>query len=154
MPRRKRIQRPGIYHLMSCGVDRCDIYLDDYDRILWIALYAKTLARFGWESLIYCEMTTHFHLLVRTREPNLARGMQWLLGTYALAFNQRHGRVGHLVRGRYVSVPVEAEAQLSVSWTYIAYNPVRAGLCKRPHEWPWMGVSPGRPLPDWDMPGV
>jgi REP element-mobilizing transposase RayT len=139
---------------MSRGVDHCALYRTDDDRLLWLRLYAKALGRYRWESLIYCQMTTHFHLLVRTFEANLARGMQWLLGTYALAFNQRHGRDGHLVRGRYVSVPIESERQFAASWSYIAYNPVRAGLCAEPHEWPWMGVAPGVPLPAWDMAGV
>jgi putative transposase len=37
-------------------------------------------------------MTNHFHMVVKTPEPNLSRGMKWLLGTYVVWFNKRHGR--------------------------------------------------------------
>ena len=80
--------------------------------------------------------------------------MQWLNGTYARAFNDRYGRDGHLLRGRYASVLVESDEQYAATWAYIAYNPVRAGLCRRPHEWPWSGVAPGRALTETDMAGV
>jgi hypothetical protein len=139
---------------MSAGVDGCAIYRGDDDRRLWIGRFAKTLARFEWESIIFCLLTTHFHMMIRTHEPNLARGMQWLNSGYAQGFNERHGRFGPLLRGRYVAVQIESDEQYAVTWTYIAYNPVRAGLCPRPQEWPWLGVAPGRPLPDWDVFGV
>lgn len=152
MPRPKRIQvRGGVYHVMSRGVDRCAFYRGAADRILWVALLAKTIERYGWNSLIYCEMTTHFHLIVETPEANIARGMQWLNGTYAHAFNQRHARDGHLVRGRYAAVLIESDAQYATAWIYVAYNPVRAGLCSRPEDWPWSGIAPGKPLPGWDL---
>src|SRR3954471_6161480 len=100
MPRPKREQRPGVHHVTVRGVDRCAMFRGDADRILWSGLYVKALAKYEWESLIYCQMTTHLHLLVKTSHVNLARGMQWLSGTYAQAFNRRHGRDGHLLRGR------------------------------------------------------
>ena len=152
MPRPKRIQvAGGVYHVTTRGVDHCAIFRGVPDRTLWIALYAKTLAKFDWESFIFCLMTTHLHMLVKTRQANLARGMQWLLGAYGYGFNQRHVRDGHLVRGRYASVLIESEEHYAAAWSYIAYNPVRAGLCKRPQDWPWNGIAPGRPLPELDM---
>jgi putative transposase len=137
---------------MTRGVDHCAMFRGTVDRTLWIARYAKTLARYDWESFIYCQMTTHLHLLIKTRHPNLARGMQWLNGGYGYGFNQRHGRDGHLLRGRYSSVLIESEEHFAAAWEYIAYNPVRAGLCRRPEDWPWSGVAPGQPLPPTDTP--
>lgn len=139
---------------MSRGVDHAAMYRSADDRTLWIALFAKALARYDWDSRIFCLLTTHFHMLIQTRQANIARGMQWLNGTYARAFNDRHGRDGHLLRGRYASVLVESDEQYAATWAYVAYNPVRAGLCRRPHEWPWCGIAPGRPLPREDMTGV
>jgi hypothetical protein len=82
-------------------------------------------------------MTTHFHILVETPDPNLARGMHRLNSTYAQAFNERHGTVGHLFESRYHSVLVESDGHLLERFRYIALNPVRAGLCAAPERWPW-----------------
>jgi hypothetical protein len=58
-------------------------------------------------------MTNHFHLVIRTPEPNLSRAMQWLNGTYADWFNRRHKRAGHLFQGRFHAFVVEKEAYLA-----------------------------------------
>lgn len=72
-----------------------------------------------------------------TPDPNLDRGLKHLNGVYAQGFNHRHGRVGHLVQDRYHAAIIEREAHLLESIRYIALNPVRAGLCRRPELWPW-----------------
>jgi putative transposase len=152
MARPKRIQiAGGVYHAASGGVDHCAMFRGVADRTLWQVLYAKALVRYEWTSLIYCEMTTHVHMIIETALPNIARGMQWLNGTYAQAFNQRHGRHGHLFRGRYAAVVIQSDFQYAAAWAYVAHNPVRAGLCVRAQDWPWSGIAPGTPLPNWDM---
>jgi putative transposase len=75
--------------------------------------------------------------------------MQRLKGRYAAYFNHRHGSEGHLFFRRYHSEVIETEAHhLEVS-RYIALNPVRAGVCRRPAEWPWSsyGGTIGRRSP-------
>jgi REP element-mobilizing transposase RayT len=84
-------------------------------------------------------MTTHYHLLLETPKPNLAVGMKLINSAYAQGFNRRHKRVGALFQGRYHSVVIETERQLLHTALYIAFNPVRAGLCAEPEDWPWSG---------------
>jgi hypothetical protein len=70
-------------------------------------------------------MENHYHLLIETPEPNLARGMQWLNVSYSVWFNVRHERSGHLFQGRYKAIivdPVGWGLELS---RYIHLNPVR-----------------------------
>ena len=88
-------------------------------------------------------MTTHYHLLLETPKANLAVGMQLINSCYAQGFNRRHERVGALFRGRYHSVVIESERQLHHVALYIALNPVRAGLCALPEDWPWSGCVNG-----------
>jgi putative transposase len=82
-------------------------------------------------------MSNHYHLLVRTPQPNLARGMRDLNGIYAQAFNRRYSRVGHLFQGRYRAVLVESDEHLLTALAYVVRNPVRAGMCASPREWRW-----------------
>ena len=82
-------------------------------------------------------MGNHFHLLVETPEPNLSHGMAYLNSLYAQRFNRRDGRVGHVFQGRFHAVLLEREAHLMELSRYVVLNPVRAGMCTAPGEWPW-----------------
>lgn len=111
-----------------------------------------TLSRFGWRCLSYCLMETHFHLLIRTPEPNLARGMAQLKSGYAQAYNRRHERIGPLFAGRYGAKLIQRDAHLLEVFRYIALNPVTAGLCGAPSLWAWSAhaaLSGERPAPSW-----
>lgn len=155
MPRPPRIQRAGaIYHVTARGVDHLAIYRDVRDRELFEALLRKALRRFGWRSHAYCQMTTHYHLAVETLKPNLARGMQWLNGVYGQAFNERHGRSGHLFQGRYSAELIESEEHYAATCRYVLLNPVAAGMCKLADDWLWSGVAPGQRSSIRDMTGV
>ena len=51
--------------------------------------------------------------------------------------NRKHRRTGHLFRNHYSWRPVESEAHLHEAIRYIVLNPVRAGICQKPEDWPW-----------------
>jgi REP element-mobilizing transposase RayT len=127
----------GIYHVTARGNERRSIYRDDADRQSFLEILQATRTRFHWRCLGYCLMGNHYHLLVRTREPNLARGMRDLNGVYAQSFNRRHGRVGHLFQGRYRAIVVERDEHLLAAIAYVVRNPVRAGICTRPAAFAW-----------------
>jgi putative transposase len=119
------------------GNDRRDIFVDDVDRRLYLETLGGVVRWKRWRCLAYCLMPNHVHLLLETPHANLGAGMQYLHGRYANDFNQRHGRSGHLFQGRYGSALVTTDEQLWHVAAYIALNPVSAGLCRRPEEWPW-----------------
>ena len=84
-------------------------------------------------------MTTHYHLLLESTRETLSRGMHRLNGLYAQRFNARHGRRGHVFEGRFQAYVAESEEHFLAALHYIRENPVRAGLCELPEEWPWSG---------------
>ena len=127
----------GIYHAMARGNQRSSIFADDVDRAAFLRLVAHVVDRMGWLCLSHCLMGNHFHLLVKTPQPNLDRGMQQLKSRYAQAHNVRHGRIGHLFGGRYRAILIQQDAHLLEVFRYIALNPVRDGLCRDPADWPW-----------------
>src|SRR5207253_6535646 len=61
----------------------------------------------------------------QTRRGNLSRWMHWLMMSYTMYFNWRHGRSGHLFQGRYKSFLVEGGEYLLGLSRYIHLNPVR-----------------------------
>ena len=129
----------AIYHLTCRGVRKLPIYETDRDRALFLALLRLTLQRFRWRCHTYCLMPNHFHLLAETSEPNLSAGMHWLNTAYARNFNKRHGYSGHLFDRRFYAGLVEGDVQFAMRARYIDLNPVRAGLCEQPADWPWSG---------------
>jgi putative transposase len=86
-------------------------------------------------------MTNHFHLLIATPEPTLSEGMHYLNGVYAKKFNERHEVGGHLFESRFRSALVETEEHLLEVLRYVAFNPVHAGLCDAPGDWPWTSFA-------------
>ncbi len=158
MARKLRIQFPrAIYHVMSRGDRREDIFLDDQDRELFIQTLADTCAKTSWQVHAFCLMPNHFHLVVETPQPNLVAGMKWFLGTYTTRFNRRHKITGHVFAGRYKSLLVGGEGgYLRTVCDYVHLNPVRAKLLALEdsiRDFPWSSfglfLRPASERPVW-----
>jgi len=127
----------GVVHVTARGVRRDAIFADEADRRMFIAFLAQSVHRYRWTCLGYCLMTNHFHLVLSLSSPTLSRGMHRLNGLYARRFNERHGHVGHLFEARFGSALIQTEVHLLDVLRYIVLNPVRAGICSDPGDWPW-----------------
>ena len=91
-----------------------------------MGLLGEIEARFGLEVHCYVLMSNHYYLLLRMRrESGLSAGMQWLGVSYAVWFNRRHRRKGHLFEGRFKAILVEFESWGAALSRYIHLNPVR-----------------------------
>jgi putative transposase len=58
---------------------------------------------------------------------------------YTRRINAREDWVGHLWQERFHSFPMD-ENHTVAAVRYIERNPVDAGLCRAPSEWPWSSV--------------
>ncbi|HEX9185872.1 MAG TPA: transposase [Vicinamibacteria bacterium] len=153
MARPLRIEFPGaLYHVTSRGNARESIFLDDGDRQAFLGRLGEVAGSHRWRCFSYCLMTNHFHLLLETPEPNLSRGMRLLNGRYSQRFNRRHGRVGHVLQGRFKGILVEREAHLVELARYVVLNPVRAGMVAAAEDYPWSSLRATlglAPPPSW-----
>jgi len=122
---------------MARGNAKQEIYLDDRDRRVFLDSLWKICERCDWDVWAYCLMPNHYHVLIQTRQATFSRGMRDLNGRYAMAFNARHNRIGHLFQGRFKSVLVDRNSHLLELSRYIVLNPVAARLCDRPEAWRW-----------------
>jgi putative transposase len=121
-----RLEFPGaLYHVTARGNERKPIVRDDVDRELWLQTAERAVSRCDWVVYAYCLMGNHFHLVVETPVPNLARGMRELNGVYAQRFNRRRHRSGHLFGGRYHALLIERESHLLELCRYVVLNPER-----------------------------
>jgi len=105
MARAWRIEYEGaLYHVLSRGNERRDIFWDDDDRTMFLTGLAEAGERFAVDVLAYVLMGNHYHLLLRTRRANLSKAMQWLGLSYTTRFNFKQSRSGHLFQGRLKSM--------------------------------------------------
>ena len=142
----------GFYHLTARGIAKQPIYADDIDRRRFLRGVERSVSRLDWRCLAYCLMENHFHLIVRTPVPNLARGMQQVNSQFAQYYNKRHNRIGPLFAGRYGAKLIQRDAHLLEVFRYVALNPVRSGACDDPEDWIWGShgaIAGTRAGPDW-----
>ena len=160
VPRKLRVEYPGaIYHVMSRGNGKQDIFRSDVDRRDFIKTLGETCEKTAFQVHAYCLMRNHFHLVVETPNANLVAGMKWFLSVYTIRFNHRHKLVGHVFSGRYKALIVDGSGNgyLRMVCDYVHLNPVRARLLKpgqRLTDYPWssfggyLAAPAGRPHPN------
>jgi len=133
-----RVEVPnGIYHVTARGNSQETIYRDDVEREVFLMLLEKVGRKYGWIVLAYCLMGNHYHLALRTPSGELSQGFCELNSGFARVANTRRGRSNHLFGRRFSSELIEREAHMLEVARYIVLNPVRAGICGRPEDWPW-----------------
>jgi len=145
MPRLARLDAPGVlHHVMGRGIEKRKIFWEDQDRSDFLSRLA-TLGEEKWMDIYaWALLPNHFHLLCRTKEKPLATSMRKLLTGYAVNFNIRHRRHGHLFQNRYKSIVCQEESYLTELVRYIHLNLIRAGIVKDIKELngcPWSGHS-------------
>lgn len=138
MSRPIRIEFPdALYHVTARGDRREDIFEDDADREVFLSTLEQVITQYNWLCHAWCLMDNHYHLMIQTPDGNLSKGMRQLNGVYTQASNRRHRRVGHLFQGRFKGILVDSDAYLLELTRYVVLNPVRAGMVKKPDDWPW-----------------
>ena len=110
MPRQARIDAPGaLHHIVIRGIERKAVFKrqQDYDDFLdrmGNILRDSSTGCFAWAL-----MTNHVHLLLRTGLSPISTVMRRLLTGYAVGYNRRHKRYGHLFQNRYKSLLCEED---------------------------------------------
>ena len=141
MPRPTRENAPGIYHIGAQSVSSRPLFFGNEMRRFFLALLDRTYKRYSMSVIAYCVLSTHYHLLIRTTEEDLSRSLQWLNSRYAETINAEERDRGHLFGARFWSRRIASDDDLLATARYIALNPVKAGMCRRPDEWPWSSYA-------------
>lgn len=129
MPRLARLDISGLLqHVIVRGIERRNIFNDDHDRQLFVDRLSKLLTETGVRCYAWALLSNHFHLLLMPTATPLSYFMRRLLTGYAISFNRRNNRSGHLFQNRYKSIVCEEEPYLLELVRYIHLNPLRAGM--------------------------
>jgi putative transposase len=155
MPRKSRIDAPGaLHHIIARGIERSKIFQDSKDRNIFLDRLGGIVLETETSCFAWALIPNHFHLLLKTGQVPIATVMRRLLTGYAVTYNRRHRRHGHLFQNRYKSILCQEDNYLLELVRYIHLNPMRAGIVKDIEEldkYPFCGhsVIMGRVKNDW-----
>jgi REP element-mobilizing transposase RayT len=145
MPRKARIDAPGALHHIICrGIAKSKIFIDAKDRYFFLKRLGKILTDTDTPCYAWALMPNHFHLLLRTGIVPISTVMRRLLTGYAIYYNRRHNRQGHLFQNRYKSILCQENTYLLELVRYIHLNPLRGKLVKdinKLDKYPYCGHS-------------
>ncbi len=134
MARRPRLDIAGYHHVVNRGVARSNIFTSPSDKEKFLQILCKACKLYDVVVHDYCLMDNHYHLLLETRQENLSLIMRQINSYYAIYFNKKESRVGHLWQGRFRSWYVLNEEYLYFLLRYIEYNPIKANLSDKPKD--------------------
>ena len=154
MPRQARLDASGaLHHIVVRGIERAKIFRDDADRDDFLDRLGDLLNETRTPCYAWALIPNH-HLLLRTGLSPLATVMRRLLTGYAVSFNRRDRRHGHLFQNRYKSFLCQEDACLLELPRYIHLNPVRARVVAdlrelEQYRYSGHGVLMGKHHLDW-----
>ncbi|MGD9192519.1 MAG: transposase [Desulfobacterales bacterium] len=155
MPRKARLDAPGtLHHVIVRGIEKRRIVDDVTDRkdfkrrLAELAVETET-AIYAWSL-----MSNHAHILLRSSQFGLSAFMRRSLTGYAIAYNRRHRRWGHLFQNRYKSIVCDEDSYFRELVRYIHLNPLRGKLVRSlsdldRYRWCGHGIIMGRIANDW-----
>ena len=119
----------NIYHVMLRGINRQQIFMDEEDNQQFLNVLWQCREISGFSLFAYCLMGNHVHMLLQTGKEPLEQVMKRIGTRYAVWYNSKYERAGHLFQDRYKSEAVKAEVYFVTVLRYILNNPVKAGIC-------------------------
>jgi len=155
MPRQARLDAPGtLHHVIVRGIERHRIVDDVADRKNFVARLGELASDTETSIYAWALMTNHAHILLRSSEVGLSGFMRRLLTGYAIYYNRRHRRWGHLFQNRYKSIICDEDTYFKELVRYIHLNPLRAKLVKSltkldRYRWSGHGAIMGKVKCDW-----
>ena len=143
MPRGPRLDTPGtLHHVILRGIEQRRIVDDDLDRENFINRLGRLAEDSHTSVYAWALLDNHAHILMRSGPAGISAFMRSVLTGYAVSYNLRHHRHGHLFQNRYKSIVCEEDAYFMELVRYIHLNPLRAGIVDslaQLDRYPWCG---------------
>ena len=123
MPRTFRLKNnESIYHVMCKSITEVDLFKDADDKKKYLSLIKKYKILYNFKLYGYCLMDNHLHLIIDANGSDISKVMHGINFSYALYFNKKHKRCGHLFRDRFKSIIVANDRYLKTLSLYIHNN--------------------------------
>jgi len=138
MPRKARQKScSGFVHVIVRGIGKQILFEETSDYLFFLSILKKNAPENNIIICAYCMMDNHVHLLLFDEEQLLPVFMKKIGVSYAVYYNQKYQRIGHVFQDRYKSENVETDPYFMTVLRYILQNPMKAGLESRPGSYRW-----------------
>ena len=138
MPRTARkTAGSNIYHVMLRGINRQNIFEEDEDRLYFLNTVIRCKEVSGFRLHAFVLMSNHIHFLIEPVDEPLDLIFKRIGTRYAMWYNRKYLRAGHLFQDRFRSENVETDPYYMTVLRYILQNPVKAGIVNSPGDYRW-----------------
>ncbi|MGQ0829304.1 MAG: transposase [Bacteroidota bacterium] len=158
------LQPDSFYHIYSRANGNEKIFISDDNFNFFLEKYKAYIHPIA-NTYCYCLMPNHFHFLVQIKDENeiveffkkeklnlnlqgfenleglISKQFSNFLNSYAKAFNKQQNRKGSLFMHTFKRKKIITKEYLYKIIHYIHFNPVEAGLCKKPENWPYSSYN-------------
>ena len=150
-PRRKHLNRilvwlppdkPVIYFVTVCCAARREVFSQPFLVRIGVECLLRSAFRLRWKVENVCFMPDHVHLLLspmENRDQSLSKFVQAWKSCVVLRLG-RNGKTEAIWQREFHDRLLRSGEKLEEKWAYVRENPVRAGLCKTPEEYPYSGT--------------
>lgn len=135
MPRKLRLEVCGYHHIINRGIAGNDIFIDDFDKEKFLSIVSTVSKEYKLNIHAFALLNNHYHLMVENKRENLSNAMRQLNSLYAMYFNKKYRRTGHLWQGRYGSWYIGDKKYFFNLFKFIELNPLKAGLAEKVGEY-------------------
>ena len=133
----RQLSESNIYHVMLRGNNRQAVFEEDEDRLYFMKVLTRCKEISGFQLHAFVLMPNHVHLLIEPAGEPLDTVFRRIGTRYAVWFNWKYQRTGHLFQDRFRSEAVETDLYFMTVLRYILQNPMKAGLETRPGSYRW-----------------
>ncbi|GCD11008.1 transposase [Clostridium tagluense] len=148
MARKARLKTAdAIFHIMCKSISEVDLYRDSEDKEKYLSLVKKYKKLFNVKIYGYCLMDNHAHLLVDANGADISKVMHGINFSYAMYFNKKYKREGHLFKDRFKSKIVDNDHYLKTVSLYIHNNPTDIAEykdCPEKYSFSSLGIYVGK----------
>ena len=132
MPRISRNDNKTItntYHIIARGINKQDIFLDNDDKDNFYKMIKITKEKYNFELYAFALMNNHIHFTIFDKHDEMSKIMHRICTIYAMYFNKKYERVGHVFQNRFKNICIDTENYLLNLIRYIHKNPEKDGIC-------------------------
>ena len=150
MPRTFRLKsKDSIYHIICKSITEIDLFKDSHDKTKYLILVKKYKLIYNFKLFGYCLMDNHLHLIIGANGADISKIMHGINFSYAMYFNKKYERGGHLFRDRFKSLIVHNDTYLKTLSLYVHNNStdiVNYKNCPEAYSFSSLGIFLGKRL--------
>jgi putative transposase len=120
----------ALYHIICKSISELGLFRDSEDKTKYLMLIKKYKLIYNFKLYGYCLMDTHSHLIIDANGSDISKVMHGINFSYAMYYNKKYERKGHLFGDRFKSKIVGNDRYLKTLSLYVHNNPKDIGEYK------------------------